>query len=422
MKPYAPHVPRNNLRRRSVTAALFTLTLLLSAATTAQAQAQTQALYDAPTRLTIKSEVLGEERVILVRTPQGYEGGTTRYPVLYMTDGDAHLQHTSGTVSFLARNGRMPEMIVVGIANTDRTRDLTPTKSNLKTPEGELQAPTSGGGDKFLKFIQTELIPRIEKQYRVEPFRVFAGHSLGGLFALHAMVSRPELFNAYIAVSPSTQWDDFVIVKRVEEFLKGRKSWNRTLFVSLGNEPGNIGAGFDKLKGVLAKQQVKDFVWDSAHLEDEDHGSVVLRSHYAGLRKAFDGWQMPRDPGTGRFAGGLKELEEHYKKLSARFGYPVAAPEALANVFGYQLMSTGKVEDAIAVFKLNVDRYPRSANVYDSLAEAYQRAGKLDLAQTLCGKAVTVARETADPNLNAFQQRYDQVAALAKKPAAPASH
>jgi hypothetical protein len=394
-----------------VTAALFTL--LLSAATTARAQA----LYDAPTRLTIKSEVLGEERVILVRTPPGYEHGDARFPVLYMTDGDAHLLHTSGTIGFLARNGRMPEMIVVGITNTDRTRDLTPTRSNLKTPEGELQAPTSGGGDKFLKFIQTELIPRIEKQYRVEPYRVLAGHSLGGLFALHAMVSRPELFNAYIAVSPSTQWDDFYIVKRVEAFLKARKSLNRTLFVSLGNEPGNIGVGFEKLKAVLAGQQVKDFMWDSAHLEDEDHGSVVLRSHYAGLRKVFDGWQLPRDPGTGRFAGGLQELDEHYKKLSARLGYPIVAPEPLVNVFGYQLMTSGKVQDAIAVFKLNVERYPRSANVYDSLAEAYERAGQLDLAQTLSAKAVAVARETADPNLNALQQRHDHFAGLLKKPA-----
>lgn len=415
MKRHDTYVPRADRSRRRMTAALFTLLL------PAVAAAQAQPLYDAPARLTIKSEVLGEERVILVRTPPGYEGGTMRYPVLYMTDGDAHLQHTSGTVQFLARNGRMPEMIIVGVTNTDRTRDLTPTKSNLKTPGGELQAPTSGGADKFLQFFQTELIPRIEKQYRVEPFRVFAGHSLGGLFALHAMVSRPELFNAYVAVSPSTQWDDFFIVKRVEEFFKARKSWDRALFVSLGNEPGTIGAGFEKLKGVLAKQETKGFVWDSAHLEDEDHGSVVLRSHYAGLRKVFDGWQMPRDPGTGRFAGGIKDLEEHYKKLSARVGYPVVAPEGLANVFGYQLMGSGKVEDAIAVFKLNVDRYPRSANVYDSLAEAYERTGKLDLAEMICAKAVAIARETADPNLNAFQQRHDHVAGLLKKPAKAAS-
>src|SRR5882724_7629296 len=82
-----------------------------------------------PEKLTIKSSVLGEDRIILVRTPPGYEKSKLAYPVLYMTDGDAHIGHTASTIEFLSRNGRMPEMIVVGITNTDRTRDLTPTKA-----------------------------------------------------------------------------------------------------------------------------------------------------------------------------------------------------------------------------------------------------------------------------------------------------
>jgi len=402
--------PRFSLLR--VPAAL--LTLLLFAATAA---AQAQPLYDAPARFTIKSEALGEERAILVRTPPGYERGDARFPVLYMTDGDAHLLHTSGTVNFLARNGRIPEMIVVGITNTDRTRDLTPTRSALPLPNGQPQFPTSGGADKFLKFIETELIPHVEKNYRVVPFRALAGHSIGGLFTLHAMVSRPELFNAYIAVSPATQWEDYMIVKRVEEFFKDRKDWNRTLYVSLGREPGNITLGFEKLKEVLGRQKVNGFVWDSAHLEDEDHGSVVLRSHYAGLRKVFDGWQVPREERTGQIAGSLKDVEEHYRKLSERLGYPVLMPEFIMNFFGYQLLNDGEKEEAVAAFKLNVERYPRSANVYDSLAEAYERDGKLDLALPLYARAAAVARETSDPNLNLFQQNHDRVAGLLKQPA-----
>jgi uncharacterized protein len=401
-----PHDARPRLRWP---AALFAL-LLCAAPAAAQGQ-----LYDAPARFQIKSAVLGEERIILVRTPPNYARGDERFPVLYMTDGDAHLLHTSGTINFLARNGRMPEMIVVGITNTDRTRDLTPTPSTAKGPDGALQFPTAGGADKFLKFIETELIPRVEKQYRTQPFRALAGHSFGGLFALHAMTSRPELFNAYIAVSPSTQWEDFQIVKRVEEFFRDRKDWNRTLFVTLGQEPGNITAGFGKLKEVLARQQVQGLVWDSALYDDEDHGSVVLRSHYAGLRKVFDGWQVPRDPQTGRFVGGLKAAEEHYRKLSARLGYTILMPEALMNILGYQLMNSGEVDEAIAALKLNVERYPRSANVYDSLGEAYERAGKLEMAQQLYAKAVAMGTETSDPYLPQFRQHRERVADLLNK-------
>jgi uncharacterized protein len=408
--------PAAPLSRGRCLTALFAL--LLFAATAA---AQGQPVYDAPARMTIKSEVLGEERLILVRTPPNYERSKERFPVLYMSDGDAHILHTSGTVNFLARNGRAPEMIVVGITNTDRTRDLTPTRPKAVRPDGTPQFPTAGGADKFLKFIETELIPRVEKQYRTEPFRAFAGHSLGGLFALHAMVSRPELFNAYIAVSPSTQWDDFEVVKRVETFFDGRKDWNRTLFVTLGREPGGIGEGFGRLKDVLAKQQVKGFAWEAAQMDDEDHGSVVLRSHYAGLRKVFEGWQVPREQRTGEVAGGLKDVEEHYRKLSARLGYTVVMPEFQMNFFGYQLLNNGDTDDAIAALKLNVERYPESANVYDSLAEAYERAGKLDLAEPLYARAAAIAQQTGDPNLNLFRQNRERVAGLLKQQPANAA-
>src|SRR5262245_22015006 len=94
-------------------------------------------------RVTIKSEILGENRVILVRTPPGYERDGQRYPVLYLTDGDAHLSHTASTIEFLARNGRMPEMIVVAITNTDRTRDLTPTNASMPRPDGRSEEHTS---------------------------------------------------------------------------------------------------------------------------------------------------------------------------------------------------------------------------------------------------------------------------------------
>lgn len=354
------------------------------------------------TRMTIKSNVLGEDRVILVRTPAGYENNKVSYPVLYMTDGDAQMAHTASTVEFLARNGRMSELIVVGITNTDRTRDLTPTKASRVDLA---QSPTAGGADNFLKFIETELIPDIEKRYRVQPYRILAGHSLGGLFAVHVMVTRPELFGSYVAVSPSLQWADEATLKKAEEFLKTRKELNATLFTSLGNEQGDIGDSFDLFKQALSRSQIKNFEWQAEQLKDEDHGSVVLRSHYLGMRKIYDGWQMPQDQ-TGTVAGGMKGVDEHYQKLSQKFGYAIPVPEGLINQVGYQYLFGGKSEEAIATFKLNVERYPNSANVYDSLGEAYERDGKLDLATPLYEKASNLGKQNNDPNAALFAQNY----------------
>jgi len=365
-----------------------------------------------PTKLTIKSTVLGEERTILVRTPQGYDTNKNAYPVLYMTDGDAHIAHTSSTIEFLARNGRMSDMIVVGITNTDRTRDLTPTKA---TGPNAAQFPTAGGGDHFLKFIETELIPEIEKRYRTRSYRVLAGHSFGGLFVVHALVTRPELFNSYIAVSPSLQWSDEATLRRAEEFLKNRKELNATLYTSLGNEPGPIGQSFEEFRQLLAKIQIKGFEFEAQQMKDEDHGSVVLRSHYQGLRKIYDGWQMPRDSETGNVTGGLKAADDHYKWLSQKFGYSIPSPEALVNQIGYQYLLGDKPDEAIATFKANVERYPNSANVYDSLAEAYEKSGRLDLATPLYEKAKTLGQQNNDPNAALFAANFDRASEKLKQ-------
>jgi predicted alpha/beta superfamily hydrolase len=389
---------------------LFSFVVLLMISSVALAQPATGTVK----RLTIKSTVLGEDRVVLVRTPAGYENNKVSYPVLYMTDGDAHMGHTASTIEFLTRNGRISDLIVVGVTNTDRTRDLTPVKSTNKNAAGELQFPTSGGADNFLKFFQTELIPEIEKQYRVQPYRIFAGHSLGGLFAIHAMIAKPGLFNSYVAVSPSLQWENAEELKRAEDFFKNQKEMKVTLFVSIGNEPGPIGESFDKFKEMLSKTNIKDFEWQAERMADEDHGSVVLRSHYFGLRKVYQDWQAPRDPASGAVSGGLKGAEEHYKKLSERFGYSIPVPENLINQIGYEYLFEGKSDDAIATFKTNVERYPGSANVYDSLAEAYERSGRMELAEPLYEKARTLGEQNNDPNAAIFKANYERAHAKLK--------
>jgi len=388
---------------------VFAVLLLISSAAIAQPGAGTMK------RFALKSTVLGEERIILVRTPVGYETNNVKYPVLYMTDGDAHMGHTASTVEFLTRNGRISDLIVVGVTNTDRTRDLTPAKSTDKNAAGELRFPTAGGADNFLKFFETELIPEIEKTYRVQPYRIFAGHSLGGLFAIHSMITKPGLFNSYIAVSPSLQWENAEALKRAEDFLKNQKELKVSLFVSLGNEPGAIGESFEKFRAALAKTNIKGFEWKAERMDDEDHGSVVLRSHYVGLRKVYEEWQAPRDLQSGAFVGGLKGADAHYKKLSEKFGYPIPVPEGLINQVGYQLLFEGKPEEAIVVFKTNIERYPASANVYDSLAEAYEQGGRIELAEPLYDKARTLGEQNNDPNAAVFKANYERAHAKLKE-------
>ena len=165
----------------------------------------------------ITSEILGEDRPYMVHVPEGCkpEGKSVPCPVLYILDGPSHFLYGAGMLGYMAANNQIPEMIMVAIPNTDdRMRDLTPTFSNLDFKGEETEASkTSGGGDAFLDFLEKELVPKIESTYSPMPYRVFSGHSLGGLMALHCLIERPDLFHAYIAVDSSLWWHDQELVQ-----------------------------------------------------------------------------------------------------------------------------------------------------------------------------------------------------------------
>lgn len=372
-----------------------------------------------PQKLVLHSNILNEDRTIWVRTPNAYKIGKDRFPVLYLTDGDAHINEIGNSIDFLVDNGRIPPLIVVGIANTDRTRDLTPTHSDDKDSAGKETMPTSGGGDRFFDFIHTELMPEIEKRYRTAPYRIFSGHSLGGLMAIHILTSHPDMFNAYIAVSPSLWWDKQHTLHQAQAFFAAHDELNKSLFFSLGNENEGMLTGFEALKKTLTDKAPKDFRWDSARFLDENHGSTVLRAHYAGLRSIFADWEVPRDD-QGMFIGGMSAIDQHYQELSKRFGYTIPVPENVMNSLGYRLMADKKFDEAVTAFQRNVATYPQSSNVYDSLADGYESVGKLDLALQNTQKAVEIGTRTNDRNLDQYKAHLKRLQESAKTTGAKA--
>lgn len=376
--------------RRIVTA--FVLVIIAASAAAQNA---------APDRLSLDSKIMGEKRTFIVRVPASYQTGARRYPVVYLTDGDAHIGHTAATADYLAREGRMPEVILVAVVNTDRTRDLTPTKVAERPEE-------TGGADRFLDFFEKELIPSIESRYRTQRFRVFAGHSLGGLFALHALFTRPHLFDAWIAVSPSLHWDDRYLFRSANTFFEKNKGLATNLIVTIGDEGNDSRAAFDDFKKLVTKRAPKTFETLFVHLADEDHGSVVMPSHYTALRKVFAPWRFTLADG----ADPKKELtraNEHFDKLSARLGEKIPVPENLTNVIGYRLLQTNRTIDAIAVFQTNAKNWPQSANVYDSLGEAYEKAGQRAEARASYERAAEIGAATKDPNLPIFRRNAERV-------------
>jgi len=364
--------------------------------------------------VTIPSKVLDEERTVLISTPRGYDRTSERYPVLYLTDGYAHFTHTRGTVDFLVNNGLMPQIIIVAVVNTDRTRDLSPTHVNLTTRDGTVrEMPTSGGASKFLDFFEGELFPYVDSHYRTQPLHLFSGHSFGGLFALNAFFTRPEMFDAVLAISPSLRWDNELPIRQAKAFKTGDGASPPALFVAMANEEeGDPRPNLlDRLEQNLSKANYEDFDWQVMRMPDETHGSVVLRAHYWGLRHVFEPWGLPTDPETGFFEGNLTDIKKHYDGLSKRYGYAVVPAEATLNLLAYRILGKDEFDDAIAAFQHNVKLYPNSANVYDSLGDGLAAADRLDEALTSYSKAVENGTKLGDENLAVFAANRDRLKA-----------
>ena len=185
----------------------------------------------------VYSHILNEKREIWIYLPSSYnpENSSKRFPVMYLLDGDAHFHSVTGLIQQLAGgingNSIFPDMIVVGIPNTDRTRDLTHVASRV-TPDGREAdfLKSSGGGENFISFMRKELIPSIEKKYYTAPHRMLVGHSFGGIVAINVLLNHTDLFNSYISIDPSMWWDKKALLHRAADVLPKENYHNKTLF------------------------------------------------------------------------------------------------------------------------------------------------------------------------------------------------
>jgi predicted alpha/beta superfamily hydrolase len=363
---------------------------------------------DGAERLTVVSKVLGEERVVAVVTPASYGRGEHRYPVLYLTDAEVQMGHARATVEFLSRNGLMPEMVLVGIFNTDRARDLTPSAGSS---DEHRDFPTAGGGERFLDFIEQELIPAVDGRYRTLPTRLYAGHSFGGLLGVHALLSRPRLFKAVVVASPSLGWDDGLVLREARALHAGEPPIPNALFVTLGGHEASpaVLEDFQALARAMQAVPWPDFDWAWQVLPLEDHGSVVLPGYYAGFRHIFAGWRMPLEGLPGASPPTLTTLRAHYDGLSKRWGFRVEPSEGMVNSLGYTALQRGTPAVAVDFFRFNVVAHPASANVYDSLAVALVKDGQLVAARAAFQRAVQLAEQNADPLLPVLRAHLKQL-------------
>jgi len=359
----------------------------------------------------VYSKILNENRKIWVHVPDenadpdGNIFAKQQYPVIYLLDGwEPNFSVVTSIVQQLGEgsgNLGFPQMIVVGIPNTDRTRDLTPTQSFSMPMMDSMSAKSSGGGEKFISFIEKELIPHVDSLYPAAPYRIFIGHSLGGLMAIYTLINHATLFNAYVAIDPSTIWDNQIVLKQAREALEKKQFENNSLFLAIAN---TMNSGIDtSIIGLhmRANFQLRDYLntYKESKLEfsckyypEYDHNSVPVVAEYDALRFIFNFYNF-NFPFAEFFNPSYKSdtlLNAHYKDISKRMGYKVYPPEQFVNTLAYQLMSMKQFDRAFNFFEMNIENYPESFNVYDSMGDFYDVKGNKQKAIEYYSKALTI--------------------------------
>jgi predicted alpha/beta superfamily hydrolase len=344
----------------------------------------------------IYSKVLNEPRKVWIYTPDMTSGNhdrSLRYPVLYLLDGDAHFPSVVGLIQQLSQaNGNtiLPEMIVVGIPNTDRTRDLTPTHVASELPMMDSNfSKTSGGGENFVAFIEKELIPYIDSLYPAAPYRALVGHSFGGLTVMNVLTNHTKLFNAYIAIDPSMWYDKEHFLAVTKKKLADKKYDGTRLFIGIANtmpdgmtlvrmkkdttsDTRHIRSIFELDKFLKANPQ-NNLKYSSRYYNDDNHGSVPLASEYDGLRFVFDYYRIniTAKDFTDSSDDIVTKLNKHYEAVSKEMGYKVSPNELFINYLGYDAMNKKYFKRAAALFEMNIANYPNSSNVYDSYGDLF---------------------------------------------------
>jgi hypothetical protein len=313
----------------------------------------------------IKSDILDEERRILVHLPLGYEDTELNYPVIFHLYGDFLTTYFTEAVTVTERmfdSGLMPQVILVGVDNTDRYRDLRPLDR-----EGN-----AGGSDNFARYIKEELIPFLEKHFRIEDYNVLVGPQAGACFGLYSLMEHPDLFDAYILENSFRNPPKIneYLMDKANSFFKEDRTLNKFVFM-------NVQEGSRNYQNALLQKQIIDsntpkglryVLWEI----DEDIYSPPEVSLKEGLSELFKGY--PIDAGTE--VEGLNDIIDYYQSLSMELGFTVNISDRILRECANKLRQEGKEKEVKEIWEYVLEMYPKSLDGLFNMAQISFSEGK----------------------------------------------
>ena len=298
----------------------------------------------------LNSETLGEDRKVAVHLPRGYEETKLDYPIVYLLYGDCLDTYFVELISILeGLNYRnlAPQMILVGVHNTDRYRDLLPLEKN-----GNYE-----GVENFHTFLTTELMPFINKQYRTADYNILIGPQAGSCFGMYALMNHPATFNAILIESGSftpPMIRDYM-TKKATTFFSDQNTLDHFLYVKLENQFTPSYEYTKSLIRLIESKQPKAFRL-GFHLHDIAQNNLRSLPGEKGLCALFEGYSLAADYPVNC----LKDIQSYYDTLSTDLGFTLNTSDVTLMMEGDKLDQDGKSTEAMEVYEFILELYPTS--------------------------------------------------------------
>lgn len=354
--------------------------------------------------ITIQSKIFEQDKKVIVHLPKDYDPQEKHnYPVLYITDGSYYIDYTRAITDLLAMNNLMPKIIIVGLDHDNRVADTTPYKIAGRND--------TGGADKFLDFVELDVISAIEDQFNVSNVRFLSGHSLGGLLTLHALHAKPGLFTAHFAFSPSLYWHDQKTVSDVKNYLSAQKALKQFVFINMGDEGYKGGTpkgkanreGFIELAKYLNQHNSTKYFWSqSMHTIDEVHGSTGVVGITKAFRTFYRNWNMPFRVSEQ----GVEAIQRHYESVSKDIFEQKTPSQALLSYHAGYLTHIKQEQKALALYQYITQQFPQSADAHFNLAAAYDKLSQAAKAKQSIATSIELSEEGSEE-----QKSYKEFAA-----------
>lgn len=234
----------------------------------------------------IFSEIMNQEYELHIHLPRYYDDAARKFPVLFIIDSQWDFALINSIFGSQYYDGFVPEIVIVGITWGGKDVNVDKLRARDFTPSIQIQYGETGRATDFLKFFRNELIPFIEKNYRVSTDRGLVGSSFGGLFTLFAMLTETDLFNKYFLTSPSLQWDNGLLFKLEEEYSKKNSELNLSLYMAMGSyEELSI---FNKMVDILKSRNYKGFRFDHKIIEGAGHSGAKAEGFTRGMQFVYE--------------------------------------------------------------------------------------------------------------------------------------